>query len=91
MAYSVDLTTAFDLVLMDTFDEIVGPHLSEGLRYAVLDFLSRHKFTVNVGQSSSSMNLLPVGCVQGSTLGPRLFTLYMSGLADIIRADKYVS
>jgi len=28
---------------------------------------------------------MPIGCVQGSILGPRLFTLYLSGLQNSIK------
>ncbi len=91
IAYSIDLRAAFDVLRPDIFDEIIGPHLSDGLRYSIMDFLSKRKFSVAVGRSSSPVDTLEVGCVQGSTLGPRLFTLYMKGINELLGADKYIS
>lgn len=41
------------------------------------------------GTRSSSKNL-PIGCVQGSTLGPRLFTNYCGGLKSMLNVDHFV-
>jgi hypothetical protein len=90
VVYSVDLSAAFDLLRNDVFDDIIGRKLSDGLRYSLLDFLSNRRLTVNIASSSSSAKRIEVGCVQGSTLGPRLFTLYMSGIAELLQADKYI-
>lgn len=38
VTYSVDLSAASDLLQSDTFDDVVGHRLSEGLRYVLLDF-----------------------------------------------------
>jgi hypothetical protein len=70
VVYSVDLSAAFDLLRYDTFDDLVGPFLSDGLRFALLDFLSNRSLIVHVGKESSSSHKIDVGCVQGSTLGP---------------------
>jgi hypothetical protein len=88
VVYSVDLSAAFNLLRSDVFDDIIGPRLSDGLRYSLLDFLSHRTLTVNIKETFSRHQELEVGCVQGSTLGPKLFTLYMSGMDDIIKADK---
>ena len=48
IVYSVDLSAAFDLLRADTFDDIIGRKLSEGLRFAILDFLSGRNFVVNI-------------------------------------------
>ncbi len=90
VVYSVDLSAAFDLLRYDTFDYIVGPYLSDGLRFALLDFLSNRSLVVQVGKESSPLHKIDIECVQGSTLGPLLFTLYMRGIYDHVSADKFI-
>jgi len=49
-----------------------------------MDFLSERSFQVKMGKSLSAIKKLKVGCVQGSILGPKLFTMYMRKLPDIL-------
>jgi hypothetical protein len=49
--YSVDLSAAFDLLRPDKFAELFKNKLSEGLIYAVIDFLTGRKFCVNLNAS----------------------------------------
>jgi hypothetical protein len=88
--YSFDLSAAFDLLRRDKFDDVVGHLMSDGLRHAVLDFLSERSMIVEVAKARSRQKSLDVGCVQGSTLGPKLFTLYTSRIGSSLEADKYV-
>jgi len=88
--YSFDLSAAFDLLRRDKFDHLIGPQMSDGLRFAVLDFPSSRLMRVKVGEGKSTPRQLEVGCVQGSTLGPHLFTLYTSKIQSLVQADKYV-
>jgi len=49
-----------------------------------MDFLSERSFQVKMGKSLSAIKKLKVGCIQGSILGPKLFTIYMRNLPDIL-------
>jgi hypothetical protein len=89
--YSVDLSAAFDLLRPDKFAELFKNKLSEGLIFAVIDFLMGRKFCVNLNNNESEVKSLDRGCVQGSVLGPKLFSLYMSELGNIVGTnDKQV-
>ena len=48
IVYSIDLSAAFDLLRSDVFDEVVGTKISDGLRYAIMDFLTDRKILVEV-------------------------------------------
>jgi hypothetical protein len=88
--YSVDLSSAFDLLRVDTFDKVMSGKLSNGLRKAIIDFLTDRKITVEVDGEKSAEMPLEIGCVQGSTLGPRLFTLYINEIRSKIDADHFI-
>jgi hypothetical protein len=75
--YSVDLSAAFDLLKPVKFYELFQNDLSEGLLYCIMDFLQKRKFHVEVNGNMSEPLDLDRGCVQGSVLGPRLFSMYV--------------
>lgn len=85
--YSVDLSAAFDLLRPDNFKKMFENVLSEGLLFAVCDFLVNRTFQVQYGQKTSSKIYLDRGCVQGSVLGPKLFNIYLRDLENIIGND----
>ncbi len=86
LIYSIDLSAAFDLLKPDKFIDMYRGKLSEGLLFAIADFLTGRKFCVN--NKDSQMLELDRGCVQGSILGPKLFTLYVAGLKEIIETPE---
>jgi hypothetical protein len=90
LVYSVDLSSAFDLLRRDVFVKLVT-EMTDGLRHAISDFLSKRKFIVEVNGVKSSEVDLRLGCVQGSTLGPRLFTLYTSKIKEVLKVDHFIS
>ena len=83
----LDLSAAFD-----TADHsILLPRLSSrfGIKGTVLaclrSYLTSRKQFVDVNKCKSSQRLLERGVPQGSVLGPLLYLLYTSPLADIIK------
>jgi len=44
----------------------------------LMDFLSNRTFKEQLEEAESSSNELKIECIQGSILGPRLFTMYIS-------------
>jgi len=97
--YSVDLSAAFDLLRPDLFYTNLKNIIPLSLMKTLLDFLSEREFCVELNETRSLTRKLKVGCVQGSILGPRLFTLYVRGLATLFNDahlvtfadDSYVS
>ncbi len=83
----LDLSSAFDFVdhgiLLSRLDHCIG------IRGTVLDwfrsFLSNRRFSVSIGQYSSSVAHSSCGVPQGSTLAPLLFSLYMLPIGSIFR------
>jgi len=86
--YSIDLSAAFDLLRPDKFHKIFKDKMSEGLFFSIMDFLTNRSFRVVVDESESDIKILDRGCVQGSVLGPKLFSLYMGGIGDLLRSQN---
>ncbi len=53
----------------------------------ILNFHQNRSFKVKVGSAVSKEYSMIVGCEQGSTLGPRLFSIYCGGLRNIIKDE----
>jgi len=86
--YSIDLSAAFDLLRPDKFHDLFKDQLSEGLLFSLMDFLTNRKFMVQLNDCYSQLRCLDRGCVQGSILGPKLFSLYTSKLKSVIETDE---
>lgn len=84
IVYSVDLSAAFDLLKPDKFFELFKDDLSEGLMFSLMDFLQNRRFHVEVNGEKSRVLSLDRGCVQGSVLGPRLFSMYVGKLEEAL-------
>jgi len=80
--YSLDLSAAFDLLRPEIFYDMLKTVISPDLLCFIMDFLSGRRFCVEVSGKRSVPRPLRVGCVQGSIMGPRLFTLYLRELAQ---------
>jgi len=88
--YSIDLSAAFDLLRPDIFLETIREKIPLGIMQVLMDFTSNRSFKVDVHGIMSKQKELSVGCVQGSILGPRLFTLYLSQLASKLPKEVHV-
>jgi len=82
VVYSLDLSAAFDMLRVDIFYELLKDEIPCWLMSTIVDFLSERKCIVNVEEASSAIRDVPLGCVQGSVLGPRLFNLYTSKIPE---------
>jgi len=78
--YSLDMSAAFDLLRPDTFHRLMKGNIEPGLLWTLCDFLSDRQFIVRFGESDSAIRRLDRGCVQGSVLGPALFSAYCKDL-----------
>jgi len=83
--YSADMSAAFDLLRPDKFNELLSENLEPGLMWTLLDFLSDRKFLVRLGSTDSKIVDLDRGCVQGSVLGPALFSAYCRNLVNVLK------
>ena len=75
LVYSIDMSAAFDLLRPELMEKCICD-LPTGLQRCILDFLYNRKFVVEINGTRSEEKVLRVGCVQGSVLGPRLFSIY---------------
>jgi len=82
--YSVDMSAAFDLLRPDKFDDLLKDNLDPGLLWTLLDFLQDRKFIVRYDSADSEVRSLDRGCVQGSVLGPALFSAYCRNLDETL-------
>lgn len=86
VVYSTDLTAAFDLLrpnlLVKILLELQVPKIYIRL---ILDFLSDRQGFVDINGTFGHVKDIPLGCVQGSVLGPFLFNIYTGGLSNLIK------
>jgi len=88
--YSIDLSAAFDLLRPDIFYQTLKDKIPLNIMQVLMDFLTERSFRVMVSDVKSNPRNLSVGCVQGSILGPRLFTLYLSELANNLPKETHI-
>lgn len=81
--YSIDMSAAFDLLRHDLMDSIMA-HYGSPLRRCVMDYLDGRRMFVSVNGKNSSEKMLTTGCIQGSILGPRLFSMYGKELEEYL-------
>lgn len=77
LMYSADLSAAFDMLRQDILIDICrSKGFPESLCRVIHNFLSNRLAYVEIDGKSSMLKEIPIGCVQGSVLGPRLFNIY---------------
>jgi len=87
VVYSTDLTAAFDLLRPNLLiKKLVELGFPKSYINVILDFLTARLGFVDMNGTYSFVKHIPLGCVQGSVLGPFLFNLYTSDLQEIIQA-----
>jgi len=84
LVYSLDLSAAFDMLRVDKFYDMFKEEIPKWLMFTLCDFLTGRKCMVEVEDSLSSTRDVPLGCVQGSVLGPRIFNLYTSKIPQCL-------
>lgn len=89
--YSVDLSAAFDLLRPKTFWRTLKDDIDDDLMSIIMDFLSERKMLVEVDGLQSKIMPVPLGCVQGSILGPKLFSLYMKNVPQHVEGFSITS
>jgi hypothetical protein len=92
--YSADLSAMFDLVRPGIFVKKalqVIPEEHHDLIHLVHDFITGPKAYVELNTSVSTIFELPLGCPQGSTLGPKVFNIYCHDLIDNITEGSLIS
>lgn len=81
LMYSADLSAAFDMLRPETLTQtLVNININPNLTLLIRNYLSDRYSSVQINDSFSSMRSVPLGCVQGSVLGPSLFNIYTRGL-----------
>jgi len=84
LIYSVDLTAAFDLIRPELFVKKMTGKIQAPILDCLNNFLQNRKAFVELEGHCSSMFSFCAGCPQGSTLGPRIFSLYCADLTEHI-------
>jgi len=88
----MDLSAAFDVLRPSIALNIMKEYeVSEPLIGCLEDFLTNREIYVEYKDVPSKQMKMDIGCVQGSILGPRLFTLYLGRLSQILEHQDIVT
>jgi len=83
--YSTDLSAAFDMLNPELFKlRTTNMGLPKILINILYDYLKNRTAYVEIGNETSDLFDIILGCVQGSVLGPIIFNIFMRPLADEI-------
>ena len=89
---AIDLSAACDTVDHDIWLDVLSMHFSiEGVALRWLEsYLRCRKFKVNVGSEYSPLKDVMCSVPQGSCLGPVLYLIYASTIANIIPENLHI-
>ena len=89
---AIDLSAAFDTVDHDILLDVLSMHFGiVGVALSWLEsYLRCRKFKVNVGSEYSPLKDVMCSVPQGSCLGPVLYLIYASTIADIIPENLHI-
>ena len=86
----LDLSAAFDTIDHDHLFELLQNQF--GIKGTALDwiksYLGNQSFSIQINSKTSPPTVTSYGVPQGSVLGPIIFTIYTTPLADIIKHHK---
>jgi len=91
LAYSLDLSAAFDMLRPDTFVRLLNNKIPDDLLCILDEFLTDRKFYVEINGKASQQKSIDRGCPQGSVLGPVLFNLYTGTIKDKLPLDVHLT
>jgi len=91
IAYSLDLSAAFDMLRPDTFKELLQEKIPRDLLGILDEFLTDRKFYVEIDNMASKIKNLDRGCPQGSVLGPVLFNLYTGAIREKLPSNVRIT
>jgi len=88
LMYSIDLTSAFDLIRPSLLVKaMLNSGIDKKLIQVILNFLTNRTGFVDFKGQNSYVSKIPIGCVQGSVLGPVLFNIYVNQLQTVVGED----
>jgi len=91
IAYSLDLSAAFDMLRPDTFMDLMKGKIPDDLLGILGEFLCERKFYVEINGKKSPVKAIDRGCPQGSVLGPVLFNLYTGVISNKIPSEAVLT
>jgi len=90
--YSADLTAAFDVLRKEVLVKIL---IKKGLPMYLIriihNYLAERMGYVQIGNARSFVRDIKAGCIQGSVIGPFLFSIYMSELESIVHPHDLIA
>jgi len=85
--YSTDMSAAFELLQPNLFHQL---DLPDCIMNPIMDFLSQRTMMVEYDGHTSSIHHVSVGCVQGSVLCPKLFSIYCKDLGTSLPSGTHI-
>ena len=91
LPYSADLSAAFDMLRSESLVEtLIKCNVNPNLVELVYNFLQGRASYVQINESYSTMKNVPLGCVQGSVIGPSLFNVFTRALGSLL-PEKFLT